>query len=82
MRALSRDVFQREQETHTFKCGIEKKDAVFLALCVFDWGQSAEITFQTIFPHLVVLFLLQDIEHLREQILSQGIDIKISRCKM
>jgi hypothetical protein len=31
-----------------------------------DWGEAAEIAFQTIFPHLVVLLLLQDIEHLRE----------------
>jgi hypothetical protein len=47
-----------------------------------DWGQAAEIAFQTIFPHLVVLFLLQDIERLRELALSQGIDIQISRCKI
>jgi uncharacterized protein (DUF486 family) len=26
-----------------------------------DWGQAAEIAFQTIFPHLVVLLLLQNI---------------------
>ena len=31
-----------------------------------DWGQAAEIAFQAIFPQLVVLFLLQDIERLRE----------------
>jgi hypothetical protein len=47
-----------------------------------DWGEAAEIAFQTIFPHLVVLLLLQDIERLRELTLSQGIDIQISRCKM
>ncbi|MFB2771942.1 hypothetical protein ACE1AT_22045 [Pelatocladus sp. BLCC-F211] len=47
-----------------------------------DWGQAAEIAFQTIFPHLVVLFLLQDIESLRDLALSQGIDIQISRCKI
>jgi hypothetical protein len=47
-----------------------------------DWGRAAEIAFQTIFPHLVVLLLLQDIEHLRELALSQGFDIQISRCKI
>ena len=47
-----------------------------------DWRQAAEIAFQTIFPHLVVLFLLQDIEHLRNLALSQGIDIEVSRCKI
>jgi hypothetical protein len=31
-----------------------------------DWGEAAEIAFQTIFPHLAVLLLLQDIERLRE----------------
>ncbi len=31
-----------------------------------DWGQAAEIAFQTIFPHLVVYLILQDIERLRE----------------
>jgi hypothetical protein len=47
-----------------------------------NWGEAALIAFQTIFPHLVVLFLLQDIERLRELALSQGIDIQISRCKI
>jgi hypothetical protein len=47
-----------------------------------DWGQAAEIAFQTIFPHLVMLLLLQDIERLRDVALSQGIDIHISRCKI
>ncbi len=47
-----------------------------------DWGRAAEIAFQTIFPHLVMLFLLQDIERLRDVALSQGIDIQISRCKI
>jgi hypothetical protein len=47
-----------------------------------DWGEAAEIAFQTIFPHLVVLLLLQDIERLRELALSQGINIQISRCKI
>jgi hypothetical protein len=31
-----------------------------------DWGKAAEIAFQTMFPHLVVLLLLQDNERLRE----------------
>ena len=47
-----------------------------------DWGQAAEIAFQAIFPQLVVLLLLQDIERLRELALSQGINIQISRCKI
>ena len=47
-----------------------------------DWGEAAEIVFQTMFPHLAVLLLLQDIERLRELALSQGIDIQISRCKI
>jgi hypothetical protein len=47
-----------------------------------DWGEAAEIAFQTIFPHLVVLLLLQHIERLRDLLLSQGIDIQISRCKI
>lgn len=47
-----------------------------------DWGEAAEIALQTIFPHLVVLLLLQDIERLREVALSQGINIQISWCKI
>lgn len=47
-----------------------------------DWGQAAEIAFQTIFPQLVVLLLLQHIERLRELALSQGINIQISRCNI
>lgn len=47
-----------------------------------DWGKAAKIAFQTIFPHLVVLLLLQDIERLRELALSQGINIQIFRCKI
>jgi hypothetical protein len=47
-----------------------------------NWGQAAEIAFQTIFPQLVLLLLLQDIERLRDLALSHGIDITISRCKI
>ena len=47
-----------------------------------DWGQAAQIAFQTIFPQLVLLLLLLDIERLRDLALSQGIDIQISRCKI
>ncbi|WP_169216435.1 hypothetical protein [Brasilonema sp. UFV-L1] len=47
-----------------------------------NWGEAAKIAFQTIFPHLVVYLILQDIESLRELALSQGINIQISRCKM
>ncbi len=31
-----------------------------------DWGQAAEIAFQTILPHLMVYLILQHIERLRE----------------
>jgi hypothetical protein len=37
---------------------------------------------QIIFPQLVLLLLLQDIERLRNLALSHGIDIQISRCKI
>ncbi len=47
-----------------------------------DWGQAADIAFQTLFPHLVVLLLLHNIERLKELALSQGINIQISRCKI
>jgi hypothetical protein len=47
-----------------------------------NWGQAAEIAFQAIFPQLVLLLLLQDIERLRPLALSHGIDIIISRCKI
>jgi len=47
-----------------------------------DWAQAAEIAFKTIFPQLVLLFLLQDIQRLRNLALSQGIDIEVSRCKI
>jgi hypothetical protein len=36
-------------------------------------GQAAEIAFQTIFPQLVLLLLLQDIERLRDLALSHEI---------
>lgn len=35
-----------------------------------------------IFPQLVLLLLLQDIERLRDLALSHGIDIQVSRCKI
>ncbi|MBW4617661.1 MAG: hypothetical protein KME21_31620 [Desmonostoc vinosum HA7617-LM4] len=47
-----------------------------------DWGQAAEIAFQTIFPQLVLLLLLQNIERLRDLALSHGIDIQVFRCKI
>ncbi len=47
-----------------------------------DWRQAVEIAFQAIFSHLVLLFLSQHIERLRELALSQRIDIHISRCKI
>jgi hypothetical protein len=43
-----------------------RRRASFASTNLPDWGQAAEIAFQTIFPHLVVLLLLQDIERLRD----------------
>ncbi|PMB03023.1 hypothetical protein CEN49_24290 [Fischerella thermalis CCMEE 5273] len=47
-----------------------------------NWQQAAEIAFQTIFPQLVLLLFLQDIERLRNLALSHGIDIQLNRCKI
>jgi hypothetical protein len=47
-----------------------------------DWGQAAQIAFQAIFPQLLVFLILLDLERIRPLVLSSGIDIKISRCKI
>ncbi len=60
----------------------ERAQRAFASTSLPDWGQAAEIAFQTIFPQLVVLLLLQNIERLRDLALSQGIDIQIYRCKI
>lgn len=47
-----------------------------------DWGQAAQIAFQTIFPKLLLCYFLLHLEQMRSLILSHGIDIQISRCKI
>jgi len=47
-----------------------------------DWGQMAELALHTLFPQLVVCVLLTDILRLQPLLQQQGIDIKISWCKM
>jgi hypothetical protein len=44
----------------------ERAQRAFAPAYLPDWGQPAEIAFQIIFPHLMVLLLLQDIERLRD----------------
>jgi hypothetical protein len=47
-----------------------------------DWGQMAELALHTLLPQLVVCVLLTDILRLQPLLQQQGIDIKISWCKM
>lgn len=47
-----------------------------------DWGEAAQIAFQTFLPQLFLCSFLLDIERLRPIALSYGIDIHISRCKI
>jgi len=47
-----------------------------------DWGIAAQIAFQAIFPKLLLLLFLLDLERMRPIALSHGIDIHISRCKI
>lgn len=47
-----------------------------------DWGQAAQIALQTCFPQLLVLSILLELERMRTFLLSHGIDIQISRCKI
>jgi hypothetical protein len=47
-----------------------------------DWGQAAQLAFQTFFPQLLLCCFLLDLERMRPLALSYGIDIKISRGKI
>jgi hypothetical protein len=47
-----------------------------------DWGDAAQIAFQTIFPQLLLCYFLLDLERMRPIALSHGINIQISRCKI
>jgi hypothetical protein len=47
-----------------------------------DWGQAAQIAFQTFFPQLLLSYFLLELERIRPIALSHGIDIQISRCKI
>ena len=47
-----------------------------------DWGEAAQIAFQNIFPQLLVFLILLDIERILPLILSKGINIQFSRCKI
>lgn len=47
-----------------------------------DWGQAAQIAFQTFFPHLLLSYFLLDLERIRPIALSHGIDIQLNRCKI
>lgn len=47
-----------------------------------DWGQAAQIAFQTIFPQLLLCCFLLDLERIRPIALSHGIDIQIDRCNI
>ena len=47
-----------------------------------DWGEAAQIAFQTFLPQLLLCCFLLDLERMRPLALSHGIDIQISRCKI
>ncbi|MBW4502753.1 MAG: transposase [Scytonema hyalinum WJT4-NPBG1] len=47
-----------------------------------DWGEAAQIAFQTFFPELLLCCFLLDIERMRPLALSYGIDIQLNRCKI
>lgn len=47
-----------------------------------DWGEAAQIAFQTFLPQLVLCSFLLELERMRSLALSYGIDIHISRCKI
>lgn len=47
-----------------------------------DWGQAAQIAFQTLFPQLLLCCFLLDLERMRPIALSYGIDLQFSRCKI
>jgi hypothetical protein len=47
-----------------------------------NWGEAAQIAFQTFLPQLLLCCFLLDLERIRPIALSHGIDIQISRCKI
>lgn len=47
-----------------------------------NWGEAAQIAFQTFLPQLFLCSFLLDLERIRPIALSHGIDIHISRCKI
>ncbi|NMG11461.1 IS701 family transposase [Brasilonema sp. UFV-L1] len=57
----------------------------YLSICTEnlpDWGEAAQLAFQTLFPQLLLCCFLLDLERIRPLALSHGIDIQISRCKI
>lgn len=49
---------------------------------LLDWGEAAQLAFQTFFTQLLLCCFLLDLELIRPLALSHGIDIQISRCKI
>ena len=47
-----------------------------------DWGKAAQTAREFFFPKILVSLFLLDIERLIPLALSQGFDIRISRCKI
>ena len=47
-----------------------------------DWGEAAQIAFQTFLPQLFMCCFLLNLERMRPIALSHGINIQISRCKI
>ena len=47
-----------------------------------NWGEAAQTALEFIFPQILVSHMLLNIERLIPLALSQGFDIKISRCKI
>ncbi len=47
-----------------------------------DWGEAAQTALESIFPQLVMSFILLTIERLTPLILSCGFNIEFSRCKI
>ena len=47
-----------------------------------DWGEAAQLAFQTIFPQLLLCYFLLHLQRMRPLALSYGIDIQLSRCKI
>ncbi|MEH2361528.1 hypothetical protein, partial [Nostoc sp.] len=73
---------KRGQQLRLSTTFAQRAQRAFASTNLPNWGQAAEIAFQTIFPKLVLYLLLQDIEHLKDLALSHGIDIQVSRCKI